>query len=187
MSREILESQNVKRRIEKICHFIDIAQLCYEYRNFFGLKSILAGLQCTPVHRLSKTWQVRIDAWAPCHHHHTLLTRPPQGVNKKSRATFDKLSTLMSSENNFAAYRRQLAASSPPCIPYLGLCLSDLVYLLEIDKQSSEADVQQKVRFSRRTFFFFRGERLNVRARDRLTAYSPTFLSISRSRSSLSK
>ena len=58
-SREVLEASNPNRRIAKIAHFIEIAQLCYDYNNFHGLKSILSGLQCTPVYRLSKTWAVR--------------------------------------------------------------------------------------------------------------------------------
>ena len=34
-------------------------QVCYDLNNLNGVKSILAGLQSTPIHRLAKTWAVR--------------------------------------------------------------------------------------------------------------------------------
>ena len=34
-----------------------IASKCYRFRNYNSLKAILAGLQCTPIYRLKKTWK----------------------------------------------------------------------------------------------------------------------------------
>ena len=34
-----------------------IAQMCHCHGNYNSLKAILAGLQCTPIFRLSRTWK----------------------------------------------------------------------------------------------------------------------------------
>ena len=34
-----------------------VASKCYHLRNYNSLKAILAGLQCTPIYRLKKTWK----------------------------------------------------------------------------------------------------------------------------------
>ena len=48
------------------CHMIlmsfpsslpQITSKCYHFRNYNSLKAILAGLQCTPIYRLKKTWK----------------------------------------------------------------------------------------------------------------------------------
>ena len=34
-----------------------IAKKCYEMRNYNSLSAVLAGLLCTPIYRLGKTWR----------------------------------------------------------------------------------------------------------------------------------
>ena len=36
---------------------LQIAKKCYKLRNYNSLNALLAGLLCTPVHRLKKTWK----------------------------------------------------------------------------------------------------------------------------------
>ena len=36
---------------------LQVAKKCYELRNYNSLNALLAGLMCTPVHRLKKTWK----------------------------------------------------------------------------------------------------------------------------------
>lgn len=82
-ANEILHSATPKKRINKIMYYINVAkvrmkvcaegmnsnfnfhvgvyQYCLEFCNFNSLRSILGGLQCTPVYRLQRTWAVSCD------------------------------------------------------------------------------------------------------------------------------
>jgi hypothetical protein len=44
---------------------------------------------------------------------------------------YEKIRTLMSRERSFAQYRNHLKTCSPPCMPYMGVYLTDLVFIDE--------------------------------------------------------
>ncbi|KAJ3182279.1 RasGEF [Gaertneriomyces sp. JEL0708] len=114
VTHEIVSSVKIKRRLQLLSHFINVAKCCLDLNNFNGLRSITAGLQATPVHRLERTWAM---------------------VGRRERAAFDKLCELMSPLRNSEAYRKRLAESKVPCVPYLGTWLSDLTFLNECLKK----------------------------------------------------
>ncbi|KAJ3296472.1 RasGEF [Borealophlyctis nickersoniae] len=97
ITQEILDASKIKRRFQLICHFIAVAK---EYNDFDGLRSIIAAMQSTPVHRLERTWAM---------------------VGRREKAVFDNLVTLMSPQNNSEIYRRKLTSIKPPAVPYLGM------------------------------------------------------------------
>eukprot|EP00122_Pirum_gemmata_P005738 Pgem_evm1s5231 len=43
--------------------------------------------------------------------------------------TFDSLSTLLDENENYSALRNDLQSRAPPCIPYLGVFLTDMTML----------------------------------------------------------
>jgi son of sevenless-like protein len=49
-------------------------------------------------------------------------------MSRKSLETLERLETLMSPEGSYKAYRETLASINPPCIPFIAVHLSDLVY-----------------------------------------------------------
>ncbi len=49
----------------------------------------------------------------------------------QTRNTIDKLQTLVSSDGRFRNLRDALHRTDPPCIPYLGMYLSDLTFIEE--------------------------------------------------------
>ncbi|KAI9206128.1 uncharacterized protein BJ171DRAFT_41707 [Polychytrium aggregatum] len=110
----ILFSENAKRRLHLLCHFIAVAKSLYDVGDFNGVYNIISALNSTPIYRLQRTWTM---------------------ISRKERAIFDKLSELMSPLNNCESYRQKLAQAKSPCIPYLGLFLSDLTYLNEALKK----------------------------------------------------
>jgi len=125
VSHEILGSNHVRRRAEKVEHFIEIAKACADVNNFNGLKSILAGLQCTPVFRLKKTW----------------------ALVGRAKHIFDSLTDLMSTDSNSEKYRKKLGKIKLPCIPYLGIHLSDITFSVEakgkaVDRSASSKNVE---------------------------------------------
>eukprot|EP00123_Amoebidium_parasiticum_P017965 comp24048_c0_seq1/m.43151 comp24048_c0_seq1/g.43151 ORF comp24048_c0_seq1/g.43151 comp24048_c0_seq1/m.43151 type:complete len:1138 (-) comp24048_c0_seq1:478-3891(-) len=84
---------------------IQVAQACYELSNLHGAISMVSALKYHSVRRLKKSWELV----APAH-----------------IDTLDRLETLLTPGNR-AAYRLALNKRQPPCLPYVGFYLSDVV------------------------------------------------------------
>lgn len=107
--REILTALTLKIRAEILSHFIKLAKKLLELNNLHSLMAVVSGLQSAPIFRLTKTWAL---------------------VNRKDKATFEKLNYLVSKEENYSCLREYIASlRMVPCIPYLGIYLLDLIYI----------------------------------------------------------
>uniref|UniRef100_A0A4W3H1R9 Ral GEF with PH domain and SH3 binding motif 2 n=1 Tax=Callorhinchus milii TaxID=7868 RepID=A0A4W3H1R9_CALMI len=81
----------------------------YELNNLHALMAVVSGLQSAPIFRLTKTWAL---------------------LSRKDKTTFEKLEYLMSKEDNYKRLRDYInSLKMTPCIPYLGIYLSDLTYI----------------------------------------------------------
>ena len=54
-----------------------------------------------------------------------------QRLSIKEKEQYDKCSSVVSRERSFANYRKLLREVDPPCIPYLGMFLTDLTFIEE--------------------------------------------------------
>jgi son of sevenless-like protein len=74
--------------------------------------AILAGLSSSPIFRLARSWAL---------------------LSQRTNATYAALRKLMDPTKNFANYREVLASTNAfvPCIPFLGVTLTDLTFLEE--------------------------------------------------------
>lgn len=54
-----------------------------------------------------------------------------QLVPGASRASFERMSNLVSTKQNFQSYRGALAGARPPALPYIGVYLRDLIFIEE--------------------------------------------------------
>ncbi|XP_025197250.1 ras-specific guanine nucleotide-releasing factor RalGPS1-like isoform X3 [Melanaphis sacchari] len=106
--QEILKGTTPKLRADLITQFIKISKKLYDLNNFHSLFAVISSLQSASVYRLSKSWS---------------------NVSKKDRQSFDKLANVFSECNNWRNLRDHLETLRLPCIPYLGVFLTDLVYV----------------------------------------------------------
>ncbi|KAG5519994.1 hypothetical protein PMAC_001070 [Pneumocystis sp. 'macacae'] len=108
VTHSILSQSEVKKRVDIIKHFINIADRCRSLNNFSTLTSIISGINSAPIHRLKRTWEL---------------------INKKTINIFDSLNRIMDSAKNFSEYRELLHVINPPCVPFLGVYLTDLTFI----------------------------------------------------------
>eukprot|EP01102_Stenamoeba_stenopodia_P019471 TRINITY_DN7366_c0_g1_i1.p1 TRINITY_DN7366_c0_g1~~TRINITY_DN7366_c0_g1_i1.p1 ORF type:complete len:301 (+),score=63.93 TRINITY_DN7366_c0_g1_i1:62-964(+) len=106
----ILQMVRVKERAKVMTKFIKLAEHLRALKNYNSLMALIAGMNLSPVQRL---------AWTRKEVHKNFLT---------SLAEMEK---LMSSEGSYSKYRTSIASNEPPCIPYLGVYLTDLVFIDE--------------------------------------------------------
>jgi hypothetical protein len=133
---EILTQPDVKLRAQVIVRFICIAHFCLQLNNFNGVMQMLAALQNSSVHRLYKTWEL---------------------LPQKFFDMFEAMALLMNGnagQGNFRQYRDTLKMCVPPCVPYLGVYLTDLTFLNEgnpdfLDPEKTMINVQKMMKISR--------------------------------------
>ncbi|KAL3468181.1 ras guanine nucleotide exchange factor domain-containing protein [Aspergillus heterothallicus] len=104
----ILAESDLKTRTQVIGHLVNVASACRDLQNYSAVVSILSGLESAPIYRLGRTWAM---------------------VTERTCSILEPLQTLVSSDQNYQVYRNALRRSVPPCIPFLGLFLKDLVFI----------------------------------------------------------
>uniref|UniRef100_A0A8C9Y401 Ras protein specific guanine nucleotide releasing factor 1 n=1 Tax=Sander lucioperca TaxID=283035 RepID=A0A8C9Y401_SANLU len=90
--------------------WVAVADICRCLHNYNAVLEITSSLNRSSVFRLKKTWLK---------------------VSKQTKGLIDKLQKLVSSEGRFKNLREALKNCDPPCVPYLGMYLTDLAFIEE--------------------------------------------------------
>jgi len=104
----ILFVRDVKKRANVLKQWIKIASSCYDLRNYDSLMAIMCALSSSTVSRLKRTL-----ALVPAKHNHT----------------FDKLMSVVDTSKNYASMRQRLQHAQLPCLPFVGIFLTDLTFV----------------------------------------------------------
>ncbi|KAL6067139.1 Leucine-rich repeat (LRR) protein [Balamuthia mandrillaris] len=104
----IVKEKKVRNRRALMWKLINVAKALREYNNFHTLMAFLSAFNNSAVLRLKWTRE-----------------RLP-GPAKKF---LEETEALMSMEGSYKDYRAALEQAIPPCIPYIGVCLSDLTFI----------------------------------------------------------
>ncbi|XP_004529495.1 guanine nucleotide-releasing factor 2 isoform X3 [Ceratitis capitata] len=100
---KILTLSDAKEREKHVVKFIKIMKHLRKMNNYNSYLALLSALDSAPIRRLE---------W------HKTITQD-----------IKEYCLLIDSSSSFRAYRTTLAATSPPCIPYIGLVLQDLTFV----------------------------------------------------------
>ncbi|KAF9348191.1 hypothetical protein BGX34_002629, partial [Mortierella sp. NVP85] len=104
----ILSEKEIKKRVLVIRHFVLIAEKLRALNNFSMLSATMAALSQSPIYRLKRTWEQ---------------------VPNRTMTSLMELQQLMGVAKNWAEYREELHKVNPPCVPFVGMYLTDLVMI----------------------------------------------------------
>eukprot|EP00158_Paraphelidium_tribonemae_P009049 Partr_v1_DN28755_c0_g1_i1_m62954 putative Son of sevenless homolog len=108
VTSEIMAQLSSRQRALVIRFFISMADKLRGLNNFECLKCVLCALETSGVRRLKKSWEQ---------------------VPSRFHMILDELSELMSQEKSCKNYRHLLHTIDPPCIPFIGVYLTDLTMI----------------------------------------------------------
>ncbi|KAH0255754.1 ras GEF, partial [Aureobasidium melanogenum] len=104
----ILEVEQIKRRVAVLKHWIKIAKLCLDIDNYSALMAISCSLTSSAIARLHQTWD----------------QLPP-----KTNAIFKEIKEIVDISRNYATLRQRLQTPKAPCLPFVGMYLTDLTFV----------------------------------------------------------
>ncbi|XP_046610239.1 ras-specific guanine nucleotide-releasing factor 2-like [Neodiprion virginianus] len=107
---EIIRRSSMASRVAAIEKWAAVADISRVLHNYNGVLQICAAFTNSSVYRLKKTWEK---------------------VSKTTKQNIERLQAIVSSDGRFRNLRDALHRCDPPCIPYLGLYLTDLSFIEE--------------------------------------------------------
>ncbi|KAF4072107.1 hypothetical protein AMELA_G00270520 [Ameiurus melas] len=110
IASEILRCEDVNTRVAVMEKWVAVADICRCLHNYNAVLEVTSSLNRSAIFRLKKTWLK---------------------VSKQTKTVIDKLQKLVSSEGRFKNLREALKNCDPPCVPYLGMYLTDLAFIEE--------------------------------------------------------
>ena len=104
----VLQLEEPKKRAALIKHWVKIANKCLELNNYDTLMAIICSLSSSTISRLKKTWEI---------------------VSSKTKAVLEELKKIVDVSLNYKVLRQRLQNHVPPCLPYVGMYLTDLTFV----------------------------------------------------------
>ncbi|EQK98954.1 Guanine nucleotide exchange factor [Ophiocordyceps sinensis CO18] len=108
VAETILQHPEIKKRAAVIKQWIKIAHHCLELHNYDGVMAIICSLNSSTISRLRKTW----DA-----------------VSLKRKEVLRAMQEIVEPSQNHKMLRTRLHDHVPPCLPFLGMYLTDLTFV----------------------------------------------------------
>jgi hypothetical protein len=104
----ILHLEDAKKRAAIIKQWVKIAAKCLELNNYDSLMAIICSLNSSMVMRLKRTWEL---------------------VSVKTKTRLEELKAITDVGRNYAVLRQRLHNHVAPCIPFVGIYLTDLTFI----------------------------------------------------------
>nr|XP_046160963.1 ras-specific guanine nucleotide-releasing factor 2-like isoform X3 [Oncorhynchus gorbuscha] len=117
VASQIIAHTDVGSRANSIEKWLAVAGICRCLNNYNGVLEITSALNRSAIYRLKKTWAK---------------------VCKQTKSLMSRLQKTVSSEGRFKNLRETLKNCNPPCVPYLGMYLTDLAFIEEATPNFTE-------------------------------------------------
>ena len=104
----ILQVKDPKKRALIIKHWTKVANKLLGLANYHSLVAILCSLTQSTIGRLKQTWEY---------------------VSSKTKLRIENMRTIIKHERNYASLRAIFQNQTPPCVPWVGLYLTDLTFV----------------------------------------------------------
>ncbi|KAF2235113.1 ras GEF [Viridothelium virens] len=104
----ILSVDDAKKRAIVIKQWVKIGMKCLELNNYDSLMAIICSLNSSMVLRLKRTWEL---------------------VSVKTRNRLEELRAVVDCSKNYAVLRQRLENEIAPCLPFVGIYLTDLTFV----------------------------------------------------------
>jgi hypothetical protein len=108
VAETVLQYSEPKKRAAVIKQWIKIAHQCLELNNYDALMAIICSLNSSTITRLRRTWDI---------------------VSPRRREMLRTMQAIVEPSQNNKVLRGRLHDHVPPCLPFLGMFLTDLTFV----------------------------------------------------------
>jgi len=110
----ILKADSLEERLNALRLIIQVARECHRLQNIHSLVAILCALEATPISRLKLTWKAL------------------EKRDKECIRAYHDMQEVVQVKDNFGALRGMYKEySGKPFLPYVGIVLSDLTFIID--------------------------------------------------------
>eukprot|EP01114_Cavostelium_apophysatum_P016225 TRINITY_DN4563_c0_g1_i1.p2 TRINITY_DN4563_c0_g1~~TRINITY_DN4563_c0_g1_i1.p2 ORF type:complete len:283 (+),score=95.25 TRINITY_DN4563_c0_g1_i1:938-1786(+) len=106
----ILKANGLKSRTKMLQLFIKTADECRKLNNYNALFEIMGALQNSSIHRLKKTYEP---------------------VTYEAKKAYEEMKVVSLPDKSWKLYRNVLKTLNPPCVPFIGVHQTDLIFIEE--------------------------------------------------------
>ncbi|GAA5988119.1 hypothetical protein JCM11641_000909 [Rhodosporidiobolus odoratus] len=125
IAETILNEQDQKKRTGLVKYFVKLGERLLMLANYNALFAVFTALNSSTIARLKRTW----DGLAP-----------------KYKTSFEVLRKATEHARNYSEYRQKIRQAVPPCLPFVGLFLTDLIFIFEGNRAERPSPMDSSLR-----------------------------------------